>query len=358
MGIRCDLRPASRYPPAMSTPIARHVVLPVALPLIAALSLPPLSATAQESAPPVALPGAAPAGDDGIRVGDAISPEAAAILDRASAVLLALRTFEAVTETKGKAIVEEVPPGIDVGPARVALRFRSQDGISMPFMRIDTLGAGRDAEPTRIAAFDGKSSIAIDLPARQFNAARGFSALTLADYSAMPRWAIEARTKAALKAAKRDGGVLMSRRVAARVLGTETVDGEECDVVGSVLVVDAFMSDPSNPSGSMDQRRPVRMLETIAFARKDGLPRRIVTASENPGEGPTGAIEVTSLYSNVRFDATLDDATFAPKPPEGFVSATPAPPVPKPEVPMVVEPVSEEPTQAPPPRPAPPAAPK
>ena len=329
--------------------------------LLAILAIPAFPAglaVAQDVVPPVALPGAAPPGDDGVRVGDAISPEAAAILDRSSAVLLALRTFEAVTETKGKAFVEEVPPGIDVGPARVALRFRSQDGVTMPHMRIETLGAGRDAEPTRIAAFDGKSSIAIDVPARQFNAARGFSALTLLDYSAMPRWAIEARTKAALKAAKRDAGVLMSRRVAARVLGTETIDGEECDVVGSVLVIDAFTSDPSG-GGSMDQRKAVRMLETIAFARKDGLPRRIVTASENPGEGPYGAVEVTSLYSNVRFDATLDDAAFAPKPPEGFVegfvAATPAPP--KPEVPMVVEPASEAPVQAPPPRPATPAPP-
>lgn len=346
-----------------TSPAIRSALL---LPALILTSLAPAAlasaAPTQDVAPPVSLPGAAkPGADDGIRVGDAIDPAAAAILDRASAVLLAMRSFEATTETKGKAFVEEVPPGTDVGPARVTLRFRSQDGVAMPHMRVDTLGAGREAEPTRMGAFDGKASISIDVPARQYNAARGFGALTLAEFSALPRWAIETRTKAALKAAKREGGVVMSKRVAARVVGTELVDGEECDVVATTLVLDAFMSDPSSASDSMNERKPVRMIETIAFARKDGLPRRIVTASENPGEGPYGAVELTTTYSQVRFDASIDDAVFAPKPPEGFVLARPAPPG-VPTQPMVVEPASEVPTQAPPPQPpaapTPPASPK
>ena len=105
--------------------------------------------------------------------------------------------------------------------------------------------------------------------------------------------------------------------LAARVIGTETVDGELCDLVTTAVAFPQFAEGPGE-DGKAQEPEFIRIFETYAFARKDGLPRRIQILSEVPGQGPFGKEERMVYYRNVKMNEPLAAGVFSTKLPEGF----------------------------------------
>jgi outer membrane lipoprotein-sorting protein len=78
------------------------------------------------------------------------------------------------------------------------------------------------------------------------------------------------------------------------------------------------MAEMPDPATDKPQATYFRVFETVAFARKDGLPRRLVAVSEVPGEGPLGDRELTILYRNVQVNEPIPAGTFQVRVPEGY----------------------------------------
>jgi thiol-disulfide isomerase/thioredoxin len=62
----------------------------------------------------------------------------------------------------------------------------------------------------------------------------------------------------------------------------------------------------------------MRITDTIAFARTDGLPRRVASAAEIPGEEAMSGMNTTATFNGVKADPTMDEKTFSTATPAGY----------------------------------------
>jgi len=277
------------------------------------------------------------------RPGDVIDPAAQAILNRAEKAAMETELFDMVTEYQAKTFDGEAPaPGAVVPPMRVLVQYTKRDAFSMPRMRIEPVDP---AAGGTVIIFDGDGSAVLDLDKKLWVPTRvGFPPEAQAGLLSLPRWIVEKRSKGFIKA--RNGGQVRpggNELVAARVLGTEVVDGEECDVVVSAIAMRLF-EDGEESQINPGPPKYARTFETVAFARKDGLPRRIHVVSEIPGRGPNGNEERTALYTKVKVNGALPPVAFGLSMPEGYSDgrtaqpAAPATPATPPAAPPAASP--------------------
>ncbi|MFM7133346.1 MAG: TlpA family protein disulfide reductase [Planctomycetota bacterium] len=106
--------------------------------------------------------------------------------------------------------------------------------------------------------------------------------------------------------------------------GTVTIDDLECDLVKVVREIEVgVVGGGEDPTETTMQKIP--LAEVIAFARADGLPRR-VSMSVPTGEGePGGAMPAGPVVtiSALKVNPKLDDAQFALTAPEGYAKVEP-----------------------------------
>ncbi|MFM7260276.1 MAG: hypothetical protein ACKO3W_06690, partial [bacterium] len=221
------------------------------------------------------------------RPGDVIEPAAQTILDRAEKAAMDVSVLELVTEYQAKTFDGEAPAfGSVVAPQKVLMQYTRRDALSMPRMRVE---AADPATGGLVIIFDGDGSAVLDLDRKLWTPTRaGFPEEAQIALASLPRWVIERRSKGFIKA--RNGGQLRpggNEMVAARVIGTEVVDGEECDVVSCAIASRVF-EDGAESQIDPGPTKYTRTFETVAIARVDGLPRRIHVVSEVPGRGPAG----------------------------------------------------------------------
>ena len=239
-----------------------------------------------------------------------IDPKAKAIIDRGLEAAKSLQSLEVVS-----ALTLEGPDaaqhaqGSDT-PARWLFDFRGA-GQELPYRRV-AIESLKDGAVTRRVTFDGRAARSVDESRKTFMTG---SLPEVADHStAMPGWFIDGRLGIAPVGSGPDDMSLPPLAVAA-VVGEETLDGVPCDVVRSVR---ARMQPPMQmPDGTAIPAREMRIVETIAFARTDGLPRRVRFMLELEGV-PSDGISSVSTFTGVKPNAAVDDATFATAPVDGY----------------------------------------
>jgi hypothetical protein len=347
LGMMLVVPVAAFAPPKQPTPPAQPPALteektPPAVPATPAAPANPAVpvSPAAPVTPPVAKPALpeGPAIDTAVpshkakRVTDVIEPDAQKLLDRADAAALSVVSLDLETEYVSKPM--EGATRTFAGnrePCRVVMEYTTRDAISMPRLRFEPVISGK-----RIADFvyDGRSGISLDLEAKVgYTNPEGFPVQARPFVASMPRWIMDRRTRAFVKSNPRAGGGSVGTEVlAARVVGTETVDGEMCDVVTTAVAFPQF-SDAPGEDGKQQEPEYIRIFETYAFARKDGLPRRIHIVSEVPGQGPFGNEERSVFYRRVKLNEPLEAGVFSTKLPEGFtlgVAGSPGAPAPTP----------------------------
>jgi thiol-disulfide isomerase/thioredoxin len=255
---------------------------------------------AQDEAPAAAAP-----------VADRIDAKAKAIYDAGSKAAAALKDIELVsTMTLQMEGIDPsmLPPGFGE-PARVSLDFTANP--EMPRLRIDALADGT-AKSTLVV--DGPKAVFIDHAAKEFtDAGEGWMSLVPGAMQSLPMWIFERRAYAEAPEGVDTGEPAM---VACALVGEEKVDGVDCEVV-------RVEREASGPGGE-----PVTIVETVAFAKSDHLPRRVGTEIRMPGAPVTSA-----TYASVKANAGLDAKTFDMSSPEGFA---------KKELPKAAEPQRPE----------------
>ena len=295
---------------------------PVPKPGSSKQAVPPAPAAAPTATPaaPIAKKPPAPTATTplpGQRVSDAIEPAAKVILDRASQVAMNMRCIEVTT--RGETIVwtDGKPNPMPLGPeCHIYLEFVFREALFAPKMRVELKEGGT---PRALMVFDGKNAIRLDLPTKLFmTSGIDWSSVGGDLLPSLPGWLLNERSYSLLRLTKQEGTEHLGERAAARVIGTETIDGLECDIVMSAIDTTQYNEDPSSAKAIKDGSAFVRIFETAAFARIDGLPRRIEYAPEIPGQGLSGGAERVLHYSALKLSDTLDAAVFSTAVPEGF----------------------------------------
>ena len=270
------------------------------------------------------VPGAprqAPAKPEKGRVSDAIDPKAEAILKRAMQVIVDLRTISMVTQTRAEGdAAANLPPGFGA-PHEVTLEYRYNDALSLPRMRVSPVSSAGVV----VFTHSGTEALVVDNGAKIYRKARSdWPKLAPFVVPALPAWLVSERQMAITARKKAPEAPLTPEMSAASILGTETVDGTECDLVKMVRYLDVYSDDTGQGQpGIVDAKR---IVFEIAFARTDGFPRRIVRYEE----GTTSTGRTTTEFSKVKVNPALEGATFSANPPEGYtlapatVSAAPA----------------------------------
>ncbi|HAQ67112.1 MAG TPA: hypothetical protein DCR70_05115 [Phycisphaerales bacterium] len=244
---------------------------------------------------------------------DVIDAKAKAINDRGIETVKKLKGVEMVAEMKVEGVDPSMlPPGLD-GKSRVVLDFKNDGTGPAPFGRF-VLESMKDGKAQTRFAFDGKGAVMIDMPTKSYavSDAQWFQLLGQRA-AALPQWYIENRMD---MAAMGRGPEDMPAMVAATIIGEETVDGTVCDVVKVVrsMKLEGMEDDDGKPM----EAKEMRITETIAFARADGLPRRVASATEIPGEEAMSGMNTLATFSGVKADPMMDEKTFATAAPADF----------------------------------------
>lgn len=270
-------------------------------------------------------PGQAPAKPAPVRVGDSIDPKAETIVKRGMRLVADLRTISMITQTRYEGdAATNLPPGFGA-PHEVALEYVFKDALSLPRMRISPVSSNGVV----VFTHNGTEALVVDSGAKIYRKGRSdWPKVAPFAVSALPAWLVAERQVAVSALKKAPDAELRPEMSAASILRVETLDGTECDVVRIVKYLDVYSDDTGQGQpGIVDAKRVVT---EIAYARKDGFPRRILRYEE--GTGSTG--RTTTEYSKVQVNTPLDAALFSATPPEGYTLAPPAPPAPaaKPQV--------------------------
>ena len=254
----------------------------------------------------------APGATEAPKAADVIDAKAKAIHDRGIDTVKKLKGVEMIAEMKIESVDPSMlPPGLD-GKSRVVLDFKN-DGGPAPFGRF-VLESMKDGKAQMRFAFDGKVAVMIDEPKKCYSeTGQQWFQLLGPRVAALPQWYIENRMDMAAMGASPDD---MPKMVGATITGEETLDGTPCDVVKIVrsMKLEGMEDDEGKPMPAKE----MRITETIAFARTDGLPRRVVSATEIPGEEAMSGMNTTATFSGVKADPTMDEKTFATAAPAGY----------------------------------------
>jgi thiol-disulfide isomerase/thioredoxin len=255
----------------------------------------------------------APGAADAPKTADVIDAKAKAIHDRGIETVKKLKGIEMIAEMKIASVDPSMlPPGLD-GQSHVVIDFKNDGSGPVPIGRL-VLESLKDGKPQMRFAFDGKGAVMIDEAKKSytFSDAQGFQMLGQRTM-ALPRWYIESRMDiAAMGGSPED----MPQMVAATIVGEETLDGTPCDVVKVVrsMKLEGMEDDDGKPLPASE----MRITETIAFARTDGLPRRVATAAEIPGQEAMSGMNTTATFNGVKADPTMDEKTFSTAAPADY----------------------------------------
>ena len=240
---------------------------------------------------------------------DTIDPKAKAIYDASVAAAKKVTSFDGVTQMK--MVIpqgEELPPGFGE-PARFVMVFDPNDGNGVAGFRLEVL---KDAKPTRIITNKNDNTAVTDLTAKTFlDLGTNMNPVMEDVIQHFPRWIMEQKMGGEEEDAPKPVSFTLEPE--------ETVDGTPCDVV---RIVRQMTLEPQ-PDGDAEEGekltpQTVRFTETIAFARSDNMPRRIVETNNMNGGAMGGPPPTTTNYSNVKINSTIDPALFIQKMPEGF----------------------------------------
>lgn len=247
--------------------------------------------------------------------------EAELIAERARETLKAIRTFscETMLEGSGASVA-----GIEILGVwhRVQMRFQTQDGLSIPkfrITRIDRSAADGIAGPTivysgsRALEFDERTQTFTDLGNNWFQAVG-------AALPALPQWVLEERFKNAQRARTPAGAPpnpLDPVIIGARILRTEELDGQTCDVVEFFMERNIVSMTEEGAAGGVVGKG--LYIETIHYARSDSLPRRVVRQEiETPDTPGVGGDRITMNYAKFVLNPGYADEFFDANPPAGF----------------------------------------
>jgi len=306
--------------PMQSLITPKIVVVAVAV----ASTVPSLALSACASAAPPTAPATAPAATPAAPanlvkdvVKDVVDAKAMDIIKRGTKVATALESIDLVTTTKFEGVpAEEMPAGAD-GTYHVLLQWPYKDVLSLPRMRVEVMKQGG---VSACFTHDGSKALLVDPAAKTFReATREWPAIAPFALTALPSWIITERQRGASAAAGGSSVQLGPVVLAATVTGTETIDGVECDVVRAVHNLDVYADDTGGGKpGIVDAKR---MVVVVAYARTDGLPRRISQVEEG-----TNTSRIVTSFTQVKVGPKLDAATFSTVPPAGFAKQTVAKP--------------------------------
>jgi hypothetical protein len=250
-----------------------------------------------------------------------VHPEAELIAERARETLKAIRTISCETMLEGSGASAA---GIEILGVwhRVQMRFQTQDGVSIPkfrITRIDRSAAGDVAGPTivysgsRALEFDERTQTYVDLGNNWFRAVG-------AALPALPQWILEERFKNAQRARTPAGAPpnpLDPVMIGARILRTEELDGQTCDVVEFFMERNLVSMTEEGAAGGVVGKG--LYIETIHYARSDSLPRRIVRQEiETPDTPGVGGDRITMNYAKFVLNPGYADEFFSANPPAGF----------------------------------------
>ena len=238
---------------------------------------------------------------------DTIDPKAKTIYDASIAAAKKVASFDGVTQMKMEIPKgEELPPGFGE-PARFVMMFDAKDGNGVKGFRLEVL---KDAKPTRIITNTEDNTAVTDLSAKTFmDLGKNMNPVMEDVIQHFPRWIMEQKMGSEEEDAPKPVSFTLEPE--------ETVDGTPCDVVRVVREMTLQADDEAEGAEKMTPQT-VRFTETIAFARSDNMPRRIVETNSMNDGAMGGPPPSTTTYSNVKINSTIDPALFTQKMPEGF----------------------------------------
>ncbi|MFM7133348.1 MAG: TlpA family protein disulfide reductase, partial [Planctomycetota bacterium] len=297
--------------------------LPIASTLFAQIAVPAAGTTPVRPATQKAVDGSAAK-----RAAAKIDEKANAIYEKGVAAARALKSIDVVTQMKfgGEAIDPGMlPPGFGA-KSRVRMKFIEGEGGAKMFagwVVIERLDGDKVVE--RFVA--GKDEAILIMPeAKTYAKSEMVTDLLGVAAMAMPQWILEQR--AAGSPNREQGGMVMpeSKLLSAELMGPETIDDLECDVVKTVRELDmSSMIDGGDVPEGMP--RTMKLAETIAFARADGLPRRIsvMPVMEEMGgeDGMAMPVGPTLFWTALTANGEIADDVFSPAVPEGFTKVDP-----------------------------------
>ncbi len=240
---------------------------------------------------------------------DTIDPKAKAVYDASVAAATKVTSFDAVTQMKMDIPQgEQLPPGFGE-PARFIMMFDAKDDNGIVGFRLENL---KDGKPTRIITNTEDATAVTDLTAKTFmDLGQNMNPVIEDVIQHFPRWIMEKKIG--------DEEEDAPKPVSFTLEPEETVDGTLCDVVRVVRQM-TLEPQPDGDANEDEKLKPlvIRFTETIAFARSDNMPRRLIE-SNNMSDGPMGGPPPTvTTYTNVKINSTIDPALFTQKMPEGF----------------------------------------
>ena len=250
-----------------------------------------------------------------------VHPEAMLVAERARETLKAVRTIscETMLEGSGASVA-----GIEILGVwhRVQMRFQTQDGMSIPKFRITRLNrsaAGEVAAPTIV--YGGSGALEFDERTQTYtDYGNNWFRSVGAAIPALPQWILEERFKNAQRARTPAGAppnLLDPVIIGARILGTEELDGQICDVVEFFIERPKVSMTEDGAPGDVVGRGLAT--ETIHYARSDSLPRRIVRQEiETPDTPGVGGDRITMNYAKIVLNPGYAAEFFDAKPPAGF----------------------------------------
>ncbi len=250
-----------------------------------------------------------------------VHPEAELIAARARETLKVIQTIrcETMLEGSGASVA-----GIEILGVwhRVQMHFHARDGMSIPKFRITRLNRSADGEvaaPTIV--YGGSSALEFDDRTQTYTdyGSNWFRAVGAA-LPALPQWILEERFKNAQRARMPAGAPpnpLDPVIIGARILGTEELDGQICDVVEFFIERPKVSMTEEGAPGEVVGRGLA--IETIHYARSDSLPRRIVRQEiETPDTPGVGGDRITMNYAKIVLNPGYAAEFFDAKPPAGF----------------------------------------
>ena len=310
----------------------RHAIVPVTLAFWCGLSAGAQAPKAAAPAAPVAPAKAPPTGTATAAApaaAPAIDPKAKAIWDKSVACTRALKGVEMRSRMKmpdGPAMPAGMMPEGLMDEHRVVISFTQpgkddelaiDSGLPGTF-RIERMAAGA---PAKVLVMDANGAIMLDPKAKTWYGGEEWPEIAGTMMVAIPDWYMEHRARGDKDAEAREllgGPEAQAIQIdAMSVVGTEMLDGVECDVVKVHRKMDP-------EEAGVAEGVPAGMIETYAFARTDGLPRRITRAGDFGPDGPEGEAGAAQMlapalvYTGVKANPAIEPKAFSRDVPEGY----------------------------------------
>ncbi len=267
----------------------------------------------------------------------AIDEKAKALYDAAVAKARSIKSIELRVQMKLEgadgapadgAAAEEMkgmmPAGLgSVFRVKISFAEKIEAGMSdVGSMRIERIAkdASDGAAAGEVAEWftsNGQSALLVQPAKKTYSEGSDWMELVQPVFMGMPQWFIEQRLEAATP-----GAMPRPTLISASLAGSTTIDELECDVVRLVRELD--MSAMGGLPEGMSQK--LKLKETLALAKCDGLPRRIHVEPELPNM-PEGVIlagvSPTLYFTALKIDPAIEDTAFSVKAPEGFTKVKP-----------------------------------